>query len=66
MEKIIILERFGFVDGVEKTQEQLAEKYNMSQANVSRLQSTALASLYIKLKNEVDIEDENFYQRGLY
>lgn len=38
----------------------------MSQANVSRLQSTALASLYIKLKNEVDIEDENFYQRGLY
>lgn len=64
LEKIVILERFGFKDGVPKTQQEVAKLYNMSQANVSRLQNTALEALFLKLKDKIIIENDAYYDNN--
>lgn len=65
LEKIIITERFGLEDGIPKTQKELAEKYKMSQANVSRLQNTALSNLHIRLKDKIFLERDEYYNKGI-
>lgn len=49
-EKIIIIYRYGLDRGIRKTQKQLAEEINMSQANVSKIQEKAIKKLKIILK----------------
>lgn len=49
-EQKIIIYRFGLDRGIKKTQKELAEEINMSQANVSKIQEKALKKLQVILK----------------
>ena len=49
-EKKIIIYRFGLDRGIKKTQKELAEETNMSQANVSKIQEKAIKKLKVILK----------------
>lgn len=49
-ERLIILYRFGLDRGIKKTQKELADEINMSQANVSKIQEKALKKLKVILK----------------
>ena len=49
-EKLIIIYRFGLDRGIKKTQKELADEINMSQANVSKIQEKALKKLKVILK----------------
>lgn len=49
-ERIIIIYRYGLDRGIKKTQKQLAEEINMSQANVSKIQEKAIKKLKVILK----------------
>lgn len=53
-ERYIILNRFELTGGLKKTQKQISEEINMSQANVSKLQKNAIRKLkfYLQLKLE--------------
>lgn len=49
-EKKIIIYRYGLDRGIKKTQKELAEEINMSQANVSKIQEKAIKKLKVILK----------------
>lgn len=44
-ERYIIVNRYGFDRGIIKTQKQIADDINMSQANISKIQKNALAKI---------------------
>lgn len=52
-EKFILTYRFGLDRGIVYTQKQIADKVNMSQANVSKIQKSSLNKLKLILKKEM-------------
>lgn len=50
-EKYIIIYRYGFDKGIIKTQKEIAKAVNMSQANVSKIEKTALKKLSLLLND---------------
>ena len=52
-EQYIMLHRYGINKNEEKTQKQLAEELNMSQANISKIQKTCLKKLKLFLHKEM-------------
>ena len=52
-EQYILIYRFGLDKGIVKTQKEIAEMINMSQANVSKMQKNSLEKLKLILKKEM-------------
>lgn len=50
-ERYIIVYRYGLDRGIVKTQKEIADNIEMSQANVSKIQKTALGKIQLLLKN---------------
>jgi len=56
-EQYIITYRYGLVDGIILTQEEIARQIDMSQANVSKLEKVILGKLQTILKEQYNIEE---------
>lgn len=52
-EQFILIYRFGLDNGIVKTQKEIAELINMSQANVSKIQKSSMDKLKLILKKEM-------------